>query len=134
MRAWNNLKYRTNQILSLCCWNSYLHIYSFSVTTKNWSEKSDKILKLLTLRPTMVRWWKIEVSFNICSYAWPHLMDSKGLGVIHNAYFSLLKHTKQHLLVTFCDTTSRYEVSFWTHTQTNRQTDGQTDVEVEIVI
>ena len=30
-----------------------------------------------------------------------------------NEYFSLLTHTKQLLLVTFCDTLAGIEVSFW---------------------
>ena len=58
-----------------------------------------------------------------------------------DAYFSLLTRTKQLLLVTFCDTLAGIEVSFWadgtgrTNGQTDGQTpDGQTDVEVEIVI
>ena len=49
-----------------------------------------------------------------------------------NAYFLLITHAKQLLLVTFCDTLAGIEVSFWgdgTGTM-----DGQTDVEVEIVI
>ena len=52
-----------------------------------------------------------------------------------NAYFSLLAHTKQLLLVTFCDTTAGFELFFGqTHGLTHGRTDGQTDVEVEIVI
>ena len=31
------------------------------------------------------------------------------------AYFSLSKYTKQHLLVSFCDTLSGIEVIFWIH-------------------
>ena len=40
-------------------------------------------------------------------------------------------------MVTFCDLTGESEVSVWTHRQNgrmDRQTDGQTDVEVEIFI
>ena len=33
-------------------------------------------------------------------------MEPKGLRVTKNEYFSLLKHTKQLLLVMFCDTTA----------------------------
>ena len=57
-----------------------------------------------------------------------------------NAYSSLSTHTKQLLLVTFCDTLAGIEVSFWadgtgrTDERTDERTDGQTDVEVEIVI
>ena len=54
-----------------------------------------------------------------------------------DAYFLLLTHTKQLLLVTFCDTLAGIEVSFG-RTEPDRTTDGttdgQTDVEVEIVI
>ena len=63
-----------------------------------------------------------------------------GLKVTQDAYFSLLTHTKQLLLVTFCDTLAGIEFSFWpdgtgrTDGQTNGRTDGQTNVEVEIVI
>ena len=67
-------------------------------------------------------------------------MDSKVLRVIQNAYFSLLTHTKQLLLVTFCDLPAETGVSFRTHGRTDermmdrRTAEGQTDVEVEIVI
>ena len=37
------------------------------------------------------------------------------MGVIKNAYFSLKTHTKQLLLLTFCDKTVGNEASFWTH-------------------
>ena len=42
-----------------------------------------------------------------------------------------MTHTKQLLLVTFCDTTAGIGASFWTH---GRMEEGQTNVEVEIVI
>ena len=55
-----------------------------------------------------------------------------------DAYFSLLTRTKQLLLVTFCDTLAGIEVSFWAdgtgRNRTDGRTEGQTDVEVEIVI
>ena len=57
-----------------------------------------------------------------------------------DAYFSLLTHTKQLLLVTFCDTLAGIEVSFGTdgtrtgQTELDGRMDRQTDVEVEIVI
>ena len=54
-------------------------------------------------------------------------------GVTQNAHFSLLTHYKQLLLVTFCDTTARNGASFLTHGQMKGQTNGQTDVEFEIV-
>ena len=61
-------------------------------------------------------------------------MDPRGLVVTKNVYFSLLSHTKQLLLVTFCDMTAGIGASFQTQRQTERQTDGQIDMEVEIVI
>ena len=51
-------------------------------------------------------------------------MDHKSLRVTQNAYFSLMTHTKQLLLVTVCDTTARIGASFRTH---GRRTDGRTD-------
>ena len=50
--------------------------------------------------------------------------------------FSLIAHTKQILLVTFCDTTAGVGASFRTHGRTDgrRTEEGQTDVEVEVVI
>ena len=54
-----------------------------------------------------------------------------------NVYFLLLRHTKQLLLVTFFDTTAGNGASFWIHgrrTHGRTEAEGQTDVEVEIVI
>ena len=59
-----------------------------------------------------------------------------------DAYFSLLTHTEQLLLVKFGDKLASIEVSFWTNgrnwnwngNQNHRRTDGQTDMEVETVI
>ena len=48
-----------------------------------------------------------------------------GLRVTQDAYFLLLTHTKQLLLVTFCDTLAGIEVSFWT--DRTGTTDGRTD-------
>ena len=53
-----------------------------------------------------------------------------------NEYFSLLTHTKQLLLVTFCNTLAGIEIRFGRTEpdgRTEPRTDGQTDVEVEIV-
>ena len=58
-----------------------------------------------------------------------------GLRVTQDAYFSLLSHTKQLLLVTFSDTTAGIGVCFRTDARTEAAAvEGQTDVEVEIVI
>ena len=51
-----------------------------------------------------------------------------------DAYFSLLTRTKQLLLVTFCDMLAGIEVSFSDTRMEDGRTEGQTDVEVEIVI
>ena len=59
-------------------------------------------------------------------------MAPRSLRVTQNEYFSLIAHTKQLLLVTLCDTTAGIQASFRTHGR--RRTEGQTDVEVEIVI
>ena len=56
-----------------------------------------------------------------------------GLRVTKDAYFSLLTHTKQLLLVTFCDMLAGIEVRF-VQREPEPRTDGQTDVEVEIVV
>ena len=63
-------------------------------------------------------------------------MDPSGLRVTQNAYFSLSQHTKQLLLVIFCDMPAGIEVSFRTDGGRGRtaEAEGQTDVEVEIVI
>ena len=65
-------------------------------------------------------------------------MDIKVLRVNQNAYFSLLTHAKQLLLVTFYHATAGNGANFRTHGRTDGRnhgtTDGQTDMEVEIVI
>ena len=45
-----------------------------------------------------------------------------------------MTHTKQPLLVKVCDTTAGNGESFRTHARMDGRTEGQTDVEVEIVI
>ena len=57
-----------------------------------------------------------------------------GLRVTQNACFLLMTHNKQLLLVTVCDTTARTGASFRTDTRKHGRTEGQTDVEVEIII
>ena len=52
-----------------------------------------------------------------------------GLRVTHNAYFSLLTHTKKLLLVTLSDLTAETGVSFWKDgwtTEDGGRTDGGT--------
>ena len=79
---------------------------------------------------------------NIHTLALPGRQQSDwGLRVTQNAYFSLITHSKQLLSVTFFDTNAGIGVIFQTHIQTHGQrrtdggqTEGQTDVEVEIVI
>ena len=67
------------------------------------------------------------------------LQSHWGLRVTQDAYFSLLTHAKQLLLVTFCKNTAGNGASFRTHGRTDgwtadgRTAKGQTDVEVKIV-
>ena len=61
-------------------------------------------------------------------------MDPRDLRVTHNAYLLLLTHTKKLLLMTYFDTTAKTGVSFRTHIQEDINTDGKTEVEVEVVI
>ena len=63
-----------------------------------------------------------KVSFNKLNLASSRLMDPRDLRVTKNAYFALLTHTKQLLLVTICCTTVGIEVSF--RTDARRRTDG----------
>ena len=50
-----------------------------------------------------------------------------GLRVTQDVYFSLLTHTKQLLLVTFCHTTAGNGASFRTHRRNDGQNDGRTE-------
>ena len=61
-------------------------------------------------------------------------MYPRSLRVTQNACFSLFTYTKKLLLVTFSDKTAEIGVSFWTHRKTETLTDGETDLEVEIII
>ena len=54
------------------------------------------------------------------------LMDPKGLKVTQYAYFSLLTHTKELLLVTFCDMTAGLEKMKVTYGRTYVWKDRQT--------
>ena len=58
-----------------------------------------------------------------------------GLMMTQDANFSFSTHAKQLLLVTFCETTAGNRKFLETRTDgTEPERDGQTDVEVEIVI
>ena len=77
------------------------------------------------------------LKLNILTLAVPwRQLSHWGLRVTQDAYFSLLIHNKQLLLVKLCDTLAGVEVRFGrTEPRADRQnTDEQTDVEVEIVI
>ena len=50
-----------------------------------------------------------------------------GLRVTQNEYFSFIAHTKQLLLVTFCDTTAGIRVIFQTDGRTHGGGGGRTD-------
>ena len=77
------------------------------------------------------------LKLSICTLASPWQQRSDwGLRVTQNAYFSLMTHTKQLLLVTillyYCRNKSKFS-----DTRTDAHTEeeeGQTDVEVEIFI
>ena len=58
--------------------------------------------------------------------------SDRGLRVTQDAYFSLLIHSKQLLLVTFCDTNAG--IWSWFSDTRTAEAEGQTEVEVEIVI
>ena len=79
-----------------------------------------------------MRWVLINVALlclasykNLSSLALCCLMDSRSLRITQNAYFSLSTHTKELLLVTFCDDLKSF---------TDGQTEGQTDVKSKIII
>ena len=73
---------------------------------------------------------------SICTLALPQRQWSDwGLRVTQNVYFSLMTHTKQLLLVMFCNTIAGIRASFQKRTDAcTEEEEGQTDVEVEIVI
>ena len=56
-------------------------------------------------------------------------MDPRGLRMTQHAYFLLMKHTKQLLLVTYCDTTAETDVSVQKHgrTERNERTNERTE-------
>ena len=75
------------------------------------------------------------MKLNIRTLASPWRQQSDwGLRVTQNAYFSLITHIKQLLLVTFSDTTAGIGAIFQTDARWRTAAEGQTDVEVEIVI
>ena len=59
-------------------------------------------------------------------------MDPRDLRVTKNVYFSLMTCTKKLLLVAFGDQAAETGVSFRTDGRT--EVEGQTDVEVEMII
>ena len=72
--------------------------------TTAWDQGDDETLKLVLV---YVAWLLISlICLNVHNSASPYLMDLRGLMVTKNAYFSLLTHIKQLLLVTLCDTTA----------------------------
>ena len=61
-------------------------------------------------------------------------MDPVSLRMTQNTYFSLLTHTKQLSLVTFCDTTAGIGKKWKCDVRTDRRMEGQTDLKSEIVV
>ena len=72
----------------------------------------------------------LELSIRTSAFSWWQWSDW-GLRVTQNEYLSLITHTKQLLLVAFCDATAGIGTSFRTHGQ---RMEGQKDLEVEIII
>ena len=72
---------------------------------------------------------------SICTSASPRQQQSdRGLRVTQHAYFSIMAHANQLLLVTFCQPTAGIGVSFRKHGRKHGRTaEGQTDVKAEIV-
>ena len=75
-------------------------------------------------------WLHLTYLGNEHSLASPCLMDPRVSEGGPECKFLLLTHTKQLLIVTFCEMTAGYGASFQTH----KWTDRQTDAKVEIVI
>ena len=74
----------------------------------------------------------VVLKSSICTSALPRWQRSHwGLGVTQHSYFSLLTHTKQLLLVTFCEKTAGNGSVMG---RTGGMPQGQTDVKVEIVM
>ena len=70
------------------------------------------------------------MNFLVFSYAGPVLKDPRGLRATLNAYFTLLRHIKNLLFVTFFDMTAKLKLCFG---HTDGMMDEQTDFEVEVV-
>ena len=69
----------------------------------------------------------MKCGFNTQRLFSPCLMHPRDLRVTQSAYFSLLIHTKELLLVTLCGITAGISPSFRTHGTTHARTDGWTD-------
>ena len=71
----------------------------------------------------------VVLNSSICTSALPRQEQSNWcVRLTQDAYFSLWTHTKQLLLVTYCDTTAETEVSVQKHGRngrTERRTDGR---------
>ena len=89
--------------------------------------------EILSALPCLVAVWfafwnsdHVVLKSSIRTSASPRRQQSDwGLRVTQNAYFSLITHTKQLLLVTFSDTTAGIGASFRTDARTHgRRTDG----------
>ena len=69
----------------------------------------------------------LKLSIHTLALPWQQ-QSNWGLRVTQNEYFSLIAHTMQLLLVTFCDTTAGIQVIFRTDgRRTDARTDGRTD-------
>ena len=68
----------------------------------------------------------LKLSIRTLALPWQQRSDC-GLRVTQNAYFSLITHTKQLLLVTFSDTTAEIGASFRTDARRRTEDGGRTD-------
>ena len=100
-------------------------------TAWDWYWGSDEILKRVLIHAACLH---LTYLGNEHSLASPCLMDPRVSEGGPECKFLLLTHTKQLLIVTFCEMTAGYGASFQTHKRTHGHTEGQTDLEVEIVI
>ena len=78
----------------------------------------------------------LKLSIRIFASPWQQRFHW-GLRVTQDAYFSLMTHTKLHLLVTFfkpLQERASFRTADGQQTDGGQNAEGQTDVEVEIVI
>ena len=80
---------------------------------------------MLSKTPTLVEIFSLGFFASPINVMYVPLLDTRGLRMTQNAHFSLLTHTKQLLILIFCDTIARIGPSFQTHRFTDRRMDRQ---------